>query len=86
MNEFPKPEQMSRQQRTNVERISTIVHALTDHIRHTNPSEHFTEPLQPTRSFQVDIPDTRQGFDVNGNFHRTVSSRWSDMGEYITDL
>ena len=97
MNEFPRPEQLNNNQRSKAERVSSVIHALTD--RHYVP---------PSQSFQADVPDTREGFDENGNFHRVMphrengvvdpshpgyevtvyqpQNRWGSMGEYIADL
>lgn len=36
-------------------------------------------------SFQYDIPDNRNGFDIDGNYHRS-QNRWDDMGRYVIDL
>ena len=79
MNEFPRPEQLNNNQRSKAERVSEVIHALTDHLRYTNPSEHFVKPIEknepifePSQSFQHDIIDDKEGFDSNGNFHRTI--------------
>jgi len=85
MNEFPRPEQLNNNQRSKAERVSEVIHALTDHLRHTNPSEHFVKPIEKVNplsiprgdneelySFQHDIIDDKEGFDSNGNYHRTI--------------
>lgn len=79
MSEFPKPEQLSRRQRSNAERVSSIIHALTDHIRYETPSEHF----QASQSFQIDIPDSQEGFDADGNFHRLQS--YSESADIVIE-
>jgi hypothetical protein len=94
MSEFPHSEQLNNRQRTNAERVSTIIHALTD--RHYIPRTTVEPILEPnnSQSFQHDIPDTREGFDAQGNFHRPIVertdvaqlNRWDSMGDYITDL
>ena len=91
--EFPRPEQLSKRERTNAERVSSIIHAITD--RHYIPRNTVEPILEPrnSQSFQYDIPDTQEGFDKNGNFHRPVlertevaqqelGGRWDDMGRY----
>jgi hypothetical protein len=61
MSEFPKPEQLSRRERSRAARVSDIIRVLSD--------RHYIEPIEPVEPTEKNI---HEGWGVNGDFHRVI--------------